>query len=535
SFGSLMGALLTLITPLVVQASSPAKPDSSIEKRIRNLLERMTLEEKIDFLTGDRIKTNTVRAEGIKGIPRLRIPKYLIVHGPCGLKGRYPSANQKLVNGTWFSSSIMLASSWNPQLVQTVLSAMGYEMKRAGASANAGPSLNIIRDPRGGRSFEYFTEDPYLNGRMAVAYVKGLQSQKVMATLKHFVCNNQECNRNVINVKVSERALREIYLPGFRDAIVEGQAASVMAAYNRLNGIYCCENAFLLSKVLRDEWGFQGFVMSDWRATHSTEQTAMAGLNLEMPTERWYGRKMLAAVKQGKISKQLVDKLVSDILRMMIKFGVFEEAPGRSEIASQRPDCVAVARRAAEEEIVLLKNEGNLLPLDAGQLSSLAVIGPNGEYGPHFNAGDYDSTLVQGGGSAHAPVSRQQVVTIFQGLQEKLGTKIKVTYAPGCYAETGCGPIPARYLRTPDGKHQGLELKFYENARGEGKPVQTAIVKYVRQKRGKKLDIPQENNPPKNVKRVFWEWNAILDVPTTREYTFELRGSGGPAKLYING
>ncbi len=512
-------------------------PELPVERRVRDLLQRLTLEEKIGLMTGEMFRLTDIRGVGSLGIPRLGIPNLNILHGPYGFKGfvRYHGKWQATA-GTWFPVSIMLASTWNPALIEQVARRIGYEMKKAaGASANAGPSLNIIRDPRGGRSFEYFTEDPYLNGRMAVAYVKGLQSQKVMAILKHFVCNNQEHNRGKIDVKVSERALREIYLPGFRDAIREGKAAVVMAAYNKVNGIHCCEHPFLLTSVLRNDWGFQGVVLSDWGGTHSTVPTAMAGLNLEMHRERWYGKKLLAAVNQGKIPKHVIDKLVTPILRVLFEFGLFEDKPSYDKSALFRPEAVALARKAAQEGIVLLKNEGNLLPLDGGRLSSLAVIGPNGEYGPHYYHGRYDISLLQGGGSALVPSPREQVVTIFQGLKAKLGKKVDVHYAPGCYAETGCGPIPSRYLWTPDDKKQGVEVKYYLNPKLTGAPSAVRITNVLGHLEKKAFEIPVANPRPGNKERFSCEWNAILHVPATREYIFELRSAFGFAKFYLDG
>ncbi|RMD73884.1 MAG: hypothetical protein D6820_17870 [Lentisphaerae bacterium] len=308
-----------------------------------------------------------------------------------------------------------------------------------------------------------------------------------------------------------------------------------MGAYNKLNGVHCCENPFLLQKILREEWGFRGFVLSDWSGTHSTVATAMAGLNLEMPRERWYGKKLLTAVREGKVPEKVVDRLVSDILRMLFKFGAFEEKPVYDESALLRPEAVALARQAAAEGIVLLKNEGKLLPLEMAKLDKLAVIGPNGEYGPHFNAGRYDATLIQGGGSAHLAVPREQVVTILQGIQRKVGKPVEVRYAPGAYAETGCGIIPSRYLRTPDGKEQGAELSYYLNTNRKGKPVRNRMVKQISGRWGTRLDIPEANQDPGKGQRFSCEWNAVLQVPATREYTFEIRSASGVSKFYLDG
>ena len=305
---SLFLSLVTVTSSLSLLAGEKmVDKDASqpVEKRVADLVGQMTLEEKIHLVT----------AGG--GTPRLGIPNFVIEHGPFGYKGRFGEEKGPHLIGTYFPVSISLASTWDQGMVESVTSAMGSEMKAAGGMATAGPAMNIIRDPRGGRSFEYFTEDPLLNGAIATAYTKGVQSQRVMACLKHFACNNQELNRSSLDVTVSERALREIYLPGFKSAIQDGGAWSVMGAYNLVNGLHCCENPFLLTQVLRKDWGFRGFVMSDWAGTHSTTASAKAGLDLEMPSELWYGRKLEAAVKECMVSEQTVDTMVGNILRGM--------------------------------------------------------------------------------------------------------------------------------------------------------------------------------------------------------------------------
>jgi len=281
---SLLSVMILLTSSLVLQAAEQLLyKDASqpVDNRVLDLLERMTLEEKVAVVTGGEETVAGVNVQDSTKLKRaaakrLGIPVFKIEHGPYGFKGKF-GLNEPEVVGTYFPVTIAQAGTWDPELIKQISAAMGAEMHAAGGHANAGPAMNIIRDPRTGRSFEYFTEDPYLNGRMAVAGTQGLQSQKVMANLKHYVCNNQEFGRGGLNVKVSERALREIYLPGFEAAIKEGGAWSVMSAYNKLNGIYCSEQPFILNEILRKEWGFKGFVLSDWSGTHSTAGSANAG------------------------------------------------------------------------------------------------------------------------------------------------------------------------------------------------------------------------------------------------------------------
>ena len=258
----LIAFLILQINSIKAQGKLPYQNSKlKIEERINDLLPRMTLEEKVELVTGDKIPAKGVI--GSEGIKRLNIPGFKIEHGPYAFKGWF-GPNQAKEMGTYFPVSIAQASTWDRPLIQEINAAMASEMKASGGQANAGPAMNIIRDPRGGRSFEYFTEDPFLNGEIAKAYTLGLQSQKIMANLKHYVCNNQEFNRHKLNIIVNERTLREIYLPGFKKAIQEGGAWSVMGAYNKVNDIYSCENPFLLNKILREDWGFKGFVLSDW-------------------------------------------------------------------------------------------------------------------------------------------------------------------------------------------------------------------------------------------------------------------------------
>ena len=331
-----------------------------IEERINDLLPRMTLEEKVELVTGDKIPAKGVI--GSEGIKRLNIPGFKIEHGPYAFKGWF-GPNEAKEMGTYFPVSIAQASTWDRPLIQEINAAMASEMKASGGQANAGPAMNIIRDPRGGRSFEYFTEDPFLNGEVAKAYTLGLQSQKIMANLKHYVCNNQEFNRHKLNIIVNERTLREIYLPGFKKAIQEGGAWSVMGAYNKVNDIYSCENPFLLNKILREDWGFKGFVLSDWSGTHSTANSANAGLDMEMPRERWYGKKLIKAIKNGEVTEQTINKMTGNLLRGMFWSGAFDTKPSLDKSILHNKKHLKIAREASAKSMVLLKNDAQSTPI----------------------------------------------------------------------------------------------------------------------------------------------------------------------------
>ncbi|MFC2116452.1 glycoside hydrolase family 3 C-terminal domain-containing protein, partial [Bacteroidota bacterium] len=433
--------------------------------------------------------------------------------------------------GTYFPTSSSMAATWDKDMVYTIAKSIGHEARGARGHLNAGPAMNIVRNPKTGRSFEYFTEDPYLNGRTAIAYTQGIQSEKIMANLKHYVCNNQELDRHDINVTVSERALREIYFPGFKAAIQEGGAWSVMSSYNSINGSFGNENLWLQKTVLMEDWGFRGFVLSDWGGTHSTVQSIKAGLSLEMPRDKVYGEPLLDAVKSGQVKEAELDELVVKFLRAFLWTGALDgEIPVHPEwIKSQNHK--DIAREAATKAMVLLKNDKNTLPFNKGQINKLAVIGPNGDYGNHFNGGEYSFTLFQGNGSSKVKLEKSRMITPYQGIKELLKNDIEVNYAPGCYAETGTGPIPLGYIRTPDSTKNGFLVSFYDNRDFSGNPS-TSIKTDMIYDWGSAIEIPELGNDP--IKWFSVRFEGKLIIPESKMYTLELRHRSGSAKLYIN-
>lgn len=500
-----------------------------IEERVTDLVGRMTLEEKCIQVVGTKIDYNQ---EALPANERLGIPPFIVVHGPFGGKFK---RTPKMQVGTYFPVSIAMAATWNEDMVKEITMAMGEEMNAWGGLANAGPAMNIIRDPRTGRSFEYFTEDPFLNGKIAAAYTRGLQSKKVAAILKHYVCNNQELNRGSLNVKVSERALREIYLPGFKEAVSNANARIIMSAYNKVNGTYCSENDFLLNQVLRKDWGFDGFVLSDWGGTHSTVDAANHGLDVEMPRGKYYGKNLLEAVKKGKVSEETLNTMVSNVLRVFFWTGAFDRGPMYKTSIMRSPEHLAVARKASAESMVLLKNENNVLPFDLQKNTKIAVIGPNGNYGKHFRNGKYAPGLLQGGGSSSLGTKQENMVTPFQGIKNNAGNGVEVVYAPGCYAESGCGNIPVKYLKTPDGKSEGMQATYYGNAKFEGPPVKKEVTTELSYVWSGELDIPEVGLEKTDKNKFSVEFKSILTAPASRNYTFEVRNEAGFAQLLIDG
>ncbi len=380
------------------------------EAGLESILGSMTLEEQVSLLAG---------ADFWRTVPnvRLDIPAIKVSDGPNGARG-----GGTLVGGAKAASfpvGIALASTWNTALVNQIGQALAEEAKSKGARVLLAPTVNIHRSPLNGRNFECYSEDPYLAARTAVAYVQGVQSQGVGATVKHFVGNESEFERMTISSEIDERALREIYLPPFEAAVTQAGAWAVMAAYNKVNGTYAGENCRLLNDILKQEWGFKGLVVSDWFATHSTAAAANSGLDLEMPGPTLYrGAKLVAAVQAGEVSAEAVKDSARRVLRLIGRVGAFEDPAIPAEQSIDRPEHRALIRRAGAESIVLLKNNG-VLPLDQATLRRIAIIGPNAR-----------TAQIMGGGSAQ--LNPHYRVSPFDGIVAQAGEAVEVGYELGC-------------------------------------------------------------------------------------------------------
>ncbi|MGB3717860.1 MAG: glycoside hydrolase family 3 protein, partial [Candidatus Promineifilaceae bacterium] len=384
----------------------------SMETKIEQLLTEMTLEEKVSLLAGSAMWYTTP-------VERLDIPAIKVSDGPNGARGGGGFAGGTITSAC-FPVGISLASTWNTELVEQVAQALGEEAKTKGAHMLLGPTINIHRSPLNGRNFECYSEDPFLSARMAVAYITGLQSRGVGATPKHYVCNDSEFERNTINSQVGERALREIYLPPFKAAVQEAGTWGIMSAYNKVNGTFASENPTTLIDILKEEWGFDGIVMSDWFGTKSTAASVNGGQDLEMPgPPNWRGDKLLQAVQGGEASVDAIDEAARRMLRIIIRSGADENPEDRPEQAIDRPEHRAIARAAATEGIVLLKNAADILPLDANQDMRLAIIGPNAK-----------TAQIMGGGSAQ--VNAHYRITPYDGILNKVDKTIQLGYEIGC-------------------------------------------------------------------------------------------------------
>jgi len=400
-------------------------PSQPLEKRVDDLLSRLTLDEKISL-----IHVNS--KFGTAGVPRLGIPDRWMDDGPHGVREdvelhSWRSAGRTDDFCTAMPVCICLSATWDPDLARAYGEAIGQEARERGKDIMFAPVINIVRTPLGGRICEYFSEDPWLTSRMADAYIQGEQSQDVASCAVIFALNNQEYERGTINVELDDRALHEIYFPGFKSAVQEAGVWTVMAAYNQVRGQHCAESDFLLKQTLKGQWGFQGLVVSDYGATHDTRKAALNGLDLEngdpqQSTKTYlFAEPYLALLKSGELPMSGLDEKVRRNLRVMIATHVFD--PGRANGSLNTPAHEAIARRTAEEGVVLLKNENHALPLDPAKIKTIAVIGENAV------------RLHSGGGNSFG-LKPFYEITPLQGILNRVGSNVNITFAEG-YRKNG--------------------------------------------------------------------------------------------------
>ncbi|HKC65788.1 MAG TPA: glycoside hydrolase family 3 N-terminal domain-containing protein, partial [Pyrinomonadaceae bacterium] len=378
-------------------------------KRAELLVHEMTLDEKI--LEIHMMDTRDHPRE-VPAIERLGIPAFKITNGPAGAG---PGDARPTQPATALPSALALAASWDPQLAGTFGRVAGEEVRDRGEGLIEAPGVNIARVPQNGRNFEYFGEDPYLASQLSVQEIEGIQSQNVIAEVKHYAANNQENARKTINEIIDERTLREIYLPAFEASVKEADVGALMCAYPSVNGQFGCENMHLLKDILRGEWSFKGFVQSDYTATHNAVPSALAGLDLAMKPDH-YDAEMKAAVTSGKLSESTVDAMLIRRFSQMFRFGMFDRTLTPTPIPAEKDG--AISRTIAEQCAVLLKNNNKQLPLDAKSLHSIAVIGP------------YAGAAHTGGGGSSA-VTPLYTVSPVDGIKKHVGTDVKVVYTEG--------------------------------------------------------------------------------------------------------
>ena len=430
-----MNRLTLLLCAALLAVAAVARDAARAEERfINSLLSRMTLEEKITLLHG-----NSTFYVG--GVPRLGIPEWAMSDGPHGVRAEFDRhswlyAGWTTDSATYLPTGTAIAATWNVDLCRSRGETLGEEARWRGKDVLLGPGVNIIRSPLCGRNFEYLSEDPYLAGQLAAAYIRGLQSRNVAACVKHFAANNQERWRLENSSQVSARALHEIYLPAFKAAVQQGGSLCVMSGYNQVNGTFCAENAPLVLDILKGEWGFEGVYMSDWGAAQSTVASAMNGLDVEMGTwaghydEWFFSRALLQAVRNGEVPMSVVDEIVRRVLRVMYRTRMIGKqrryGPGSINTAAHQQE----AYREAAEAIVLLQNRGGLLPLNLSGLRSVAVIGDN-------------ATREHSFGGMSSEIKTPYEVTPLQGLRDRLaGTGVDLRFAQGYTAVPRDSVVP---------------------------------------------------------------------------------------------
>jgi beta-glucosidase len=482
-----------------------------LNKRIENLIKQLTLEEKVGLVAG-------IDFWHTLSIPRLGIPSIKVTDGPHGCRTMSETNPNETLPATSFPTAIAMAATWNPDLIGRVGRALGKEARARGCAVLLGPCVNIHRSPLGGRNFESYSEDPYLSSRMAVAYIKGVQGQGVGTSVKHFALNNSEFERMTISSEASERAIHEVYFPSFEKAVKEAGTWTVMCSYNKINGTYASENGWLLEEILKKEWGFEGMVVSDWFAVHSTVPAANNGLDLEMPGPALYfGEKLAKAVRLGEVDEKTIDEKVRRILGLMLNTRALDKKPASTGNIPVYRGHHRLARQVAEESITLLKNENNVLPLSFQKTKSIAVIGPNAAV-----------ARVQGGGSA--AVVPYHAVSPLEGLKKLCKDRFNIVYEPGCLNNITTLPLHSSFLLSARGsRKRGLNGEYFANNDLTGKPVVVRIDRQfnLRWMEGTK-PCPEITGEDFSIK-----WTGIFRPGATGRHRFGM-ATNGWGRIYVN-
>ncbi|HEX5403842.1 MAG TPA: glycoside hydrolase family 3 C-terminal domain-containing protein [Pseudonocardiaceae bacterium] len=479
-----------------------------VPQRVAQVLAQLTTAQKISLVhgTGGSYVGNT------PAIPALCIPAIGLEDGPAGV-------GEGLGGVTQLPAPVAAAATWDTAAEQQYGAVVGSEEFGKGASIDLGPTVNIIRDPRWGRAFESMSEDPYLDGQLGAAEIRGVQGTGELAQVKHLGVYNQETNRNTPqdNAVIDPRAEQEIYFPQFQASVQQGAASSVMCAYSYVNGTNACENPVLLNQALDTEFKFPGFVTSDWGGTHSTVAAASSGLDMQMPDDSFFGAALQTAVNNGQVSMTTLNNMVSRILTEEFTFGLFDNGPHGSTTATVTSAAhQATATRIAEEGTVLLRNNGNVLPLGT-TTKSIAVIGTDGSTAPRTD----------GGGSAG--VSSSGTVTPLQGITSRAGSGVTVGFSAGNSANDTLPDVPASALTPATGTGSGLTGQYFNNMTLSGTPA------FTRTDAGVDFNF-NGASPGTGVGATQWsaKWTGKVTPTTTGTYTFATTSDDG-SRLFVNG
>jgi len=473
--------------------------------RIDKIVKQLTLQEKVSLLSGSD-DWHTMPVE------RLGIPSLIMTDGPHGVRSNFDYKDRKNGTSTAFPTGVSMAASWNPDLIERIGAALGEETRAMNCDILLGPCVNIVRHPLGGRNFESYSEDPYLAGKIGASWVRGVQSRNAGTSLKHYACNNQEIERGRGSSVIDERTLREIYLPAFETIITEADPWTVMCSYNRINGTYASENSHILRDILKGEWEYEGVVISDWGANHTTVESVKGGLDIEMPgPARWYGQFLVEAVKNRQIDEAVIDEAVRRILRMIVRSGKFEATDQVPAGSVDTPEHQSLALKLAEDAITLLKNDNGLLPL-TNKSGTIAVIGPNAA----------DLQIIGGGSSFVQPPFKTQPLEEIRNLA---GNGPAIRYEQGCDNYVDPPVMPFEYFFKSREGEPGLIAEYFKSDMLGDKPDRTQEEKGIN----------------------FWWWGqgpldsnvyslrltGFIKVPDSGRYILRVDNSGS-AYVYID-
>jgi beta-glucosidase len=501
---SVVALSLIVSTVLSVAAQAPApsvRSSAEVERRVDAILKQMTLEEKLDLLGG-------VDGFFIRDVPRLKLPRLKMADGPVGVRNFGPA--------TAFAGGVTLTATWNPALAELVGTELGRDSRAKGVHFLLAPGVNINRAPMNGRNFEYFGEDPFLASRMAVGYIKGVQSQGVSATIKHFIANNSEFDRHNTDSIIDERTMREIYLPAFEAAVKEAHVGAIMSSYNLTNGQHMSQNKYLLTDVVKKEWGFDGLIMSDWSGTYDGVEATNAGQDLEMPSGLHMNQQTLKpAIEQSTVSVATIDDKVRRILSTAVRFGWLDRDQTGLSIPRYNSQGRQVALNAAREGITLLKNDGGLLPLSKNKIKSILIIGP-----------DAFPAVPVGGGSAE--VQPFASVSFLEGLSNYPGSQFQVYYDRGVLSYSELANATNFTVSQTDGK-PGLRAEYFDNLDLKGTPSITRTEEHVDFGTAARLLFPEQTLSSRWTGYYTLQDSGSYDVfvQTTREV-------GGSYRLYVD-
>ncbi|MBN2519530.1 MAG: glycoside hydrolase family 3 C-terminal domain-containing protein [Bacteroidales bacterium] len=494
--------ILTVVSLLSCTSKPYQNKNLDIDKRVDEIISRMTLEEKIDYIGG-------YENFNIMPVERFNIPMIRMADGPVGVRNYGKS--------TSYPGSIALAASWNVELANKVGASIAKEAKAKNVHIMLGPAMNIHRAPMCGRNFEYLGEDPFLAGEIASNYIIGMQDEGVMATAKHYAANYQDFARHTVSSDMDERTLREIYLPAFEACVKKGKVASVMTAYNLVNGIHCSQHPFLNNDILKEEWGFEGFIMSDWTSTYESVGAANGGLDIEMPYGKYMNRdSLLPAIKDGRVTESTIDDKVRRILRTIMKFGYYDNPDLFAGYEADKEECSKIALEAAREGIVLLKNSG-ILPLDKAMLKTVAVLGPNA-----------DPAVTGGGGSSY--VDALDPVSVKEGIENLIGQDVTVLHSAGPFQQVPKNFFQVNnnfYTMSEKGMLKGLKADIFKTMNLENEPAFTRIDSII--------DFSFDNYIAEDIpcQKVSVRWTGIIKVEQSGKYRFILSGDDG-YRFYLN-